>query len=146
MATATDITTIITIVKHTCGKCGVVFGLSSDFKNQRLKDHEAFYCPNGHPRAFTSPSEADRLRDDLARERHWREQADARNSDLRREVERERRRTNGYKGAMKRVSNRVAKGVCPCCSTKFKDLKTHMQTEHPDWNPDKHADALAAKP
>jgi hypothetical protein len=43
------------------------------------------------------------------------------------------------------MKRRVAKGICVCCSKKFKDLETHMKEEHPDWNPDKAAEALASE-
>lgn len=37
------------------------------------------------------------------------------------------------KAAHTRTKNRIAKGVCPCCSRTFLDLQRHMQTKHPDF-------------
>lgn len=145
MPTAFETNTIVTLIPQSCGACGIVFGMPSDFRDARLADHESWYCPNGHKRHFTGKTEADKLRDQLASTRAHLDQAWARQSDLAKEAEHERRRVAGYKGAITRVRSRVAKGMCPCCSHEFKNLGAHMKTQHPDWNPDKHAEAIAAK-
>jgi hypothetical protein len=36
------------LATETCYSCGVVFGMPEIFKENRLKDHRLFYCPNGH--------------------------------------------------------------------------------------------------
>lgn len=142
----------ITLVAEECYLCGTPFAMPSTLRKERLADHRAFYCPNGHGQVYTGETEAQKLakqlkakQDELGREKHWREQSEEHARDLAKRVVHERARVNGYKGAIARTKNRVAKGQCPCCSHKFKDLKTHMVTEHPNWNPDKHADAMAAK-
>jgi hypothetical protein len=55
------------------------------------------------------------------------------------------RRINGYKGVVARTKRKIAAGRCPCCSHQFKDLERHMTTKHPGYDPDKGAEALAAK-
>lgn len=140
------------IVAHTCGKCGIVFGMSREFMTARQNDHVTWYCPNGCARAFTGKSEAERLRDELAREKHRTEQATARAEDEARRrrlvieqkdaVERSLRAT---KAVVTRTKKKIVAGRCPCCSTQFKDLKTHMATRHPNYDPEKAVVALEAK-
>lgn len=45
-----------------------------------------------------------------------------------------------YVSAMRHGKKRVAD-----CQCQFKDLERHMQTQHPKFDPDKGADALAGK-
>lgn len=142
----------ITLRATTCYLCGIPFAMPADLIKQRIEDRGKFWCPNGHDQHFLGETEAQALAkqlkakaDELSREKHWREQADARVKDLSRDVARERNRVNGYKGAMARTKRRVANGRCPCCSEQFKNRESHMQTRHPNWNPDKHADAIAEK-
>lgn len=62
----TTTTSIVTLVSVSCGQCGVVFAMTSEYRDARLNDRRTWYCPNGHPRHFTGRSEADELRDRLA--------------------------------------------------------------------------------
>lgn len=133
-------TYLITLVPHTCGGCGVVFGMEQQHL-QRLKDENgSFYCPNGCSRQFcgeTKAQRAERLQrqaeQKLQRERQWRDQREAR---LRDEAEAARRSAAAHKGAHTRTKNRVAKGVCPCCNRTFQNLQRHMQTQHPEYQQD----------
>lgn len=102
-------------------------------------------CPLGHKFVPQGKSEADKLRDQLAREKHWREQTDARNSELRRLVETRDRQVSARKAVATKLRKRIASGKCPCCHAKFPDLKRHMRTDHPDWSPEKAAEAMAEK-
>lgn len=115
------------IVAHTCGECGVVFGLGAEYIKQRVADRRTWYCPNGHPRVFTGKHEAENLREQLKWARSsadsWRDQAET--------AERRRR---AEKAAKTRLKNRVANGVCPCCKRSFPALQQHMATEHPDYS------------
>lgn len=134
-----------TLTTITCGKCGIPFAVPDNWRQKRMEDHETFYCPNGHPRAFTGKSDAQQLRDELARTKAQLDQRDARIVTLRDTVAQSERRINGYKGVTTRLKRRIQAGRCPCCSAEFKDLGRHMKNQHPEWNPDKHAEALAEK-
>jgi phage terminase Nu1 subunit (DNA packaging protein) len=129
----------------TCCSCGVRFDVPTEWYTARRNDHEWFYCPNGHRQHYTGKSEAERLRDELAREKHRAEQAQARVEDLRRQRDHANARVSAHKGVVTKLRKRVALGSCPCCHRKFKDLRDHMRAEHPDWNPEKGAEAIAAK-
>lgn len=129
----------------TCYKCGVRFDVPEQWEQKRREDHESFYCPNGHSQHFAGKSEAERLRDELAREKHRTEQAQSSADYWRREQEAAGRRVIAHKGVVTKLKKRVANGQCPCCQRSFKDLRDHMRSQHPDWNPEQGAEAVAAK-
>jgi hypothetical protein len=144
-ANETQFTLTSTLVPITCYLCGIVFGLEREFKNRRINDHEPWHCPNGHSQVFSGKTEAERLREQLAATERCltnsREETQ-RQRELRQQTERSLR---GTKAVVTRMKRRTVKGQCVCCSKKFKDLETHMKTEHPDWNPDRAAEVLGQK-
>lgn len=123
----------------TCGSCGIVFGLSCEFIGARRFDRNLFYCPGGCHIKFCDSElvklkrERERLEALVAAKQrsidHEREAADR----ARARAETALRSARSYKGHLKRVRNRVAKGVCPCCNRFFVKLHRHMQSEHPDY-------------
>jgi DNA-binding XRE family transcriptional regulator len=113
----------IELVTHTCGKCGVVFAMSREFQDARKKDRQTWYCPNGDPRVFTGKTEAEKLREELERQRQITDAEQARASRLQQERDQATR-------AHGRMRQRVFNGVCPCCNRTFQNLLQHMKTEH----------------
>jgi hypothetical protein len=149
MATQTFFGTLTTVP---CCDCGVTFGIEPAFDAARRNDHKTFYCPNGHSLSYHQESKAERLerelaaqRDLTAREKHWREQAEARVRDVRLEKEHVEHRLRGTKSVVTRMKRRTAAGRCPCCSHQFKDLEKHMKDRHPKWDPDRAAEAMGAR-
>jgi hypothetical protein len=142
--------TILTTVN--CAACGILFAMPVDYQQRRRDDHERFHCPVGHWNYYLAQSEAERLRDELAREKHRTDQATARADDEARRrrlviqekdaVERSLRAT---KAVVTRTKKKIVAGRCPCCSHKFKDLAVHMTTKHPDYDPDRAIAAIEAK-
>lgn len=61
-----------------CCNCHMDFGMTQELYEARKKDHDWFYCPAGHKQYFTAKSKEEKLRDEVAREKHLREQAEAR--------------------------------------------------------------------
>lgn len=110
-----------------CGKCGVPFALSNDFRDERIKDQKTFYCPNGCARAYNGPSEADKLRQELERKAQMLDAAQIRAGVA--EVERQQ-----IAKAHQKMRARVMNGVCPCCNRTFQNLMNHMRSEHPDFD------------
>lgn len=140
----------IKLQSTTCYLCGIPFAMPADLMQQRIQDHRNFWCPNGHDQYFVGETDAQRLErqlkaknDELARKQAALDQERALTADYAKQVQHKDRQISGYKGVVARTKRRVSKGVCPCCSAKFKDLKQHMQAEHPHWDPDKGAEALA---
>jgi len=40
------------LTTETCVDCGVTFVMPRELREQRIRDLEAFYCPNGHSMSF----------------------------------------------------------------------------------------------
>lgn len=127
----------------TCASCGCVIAMESTHYDELVKSHRRFYCPNGHEQWFTGKSDAEKLRDELAREKHRTEQARADAEHQRSLKLAAERREAAKKGQITRIKNRVSSGVCPCCNRYFANLHRHMKGKHPDWNPEsKTADII----
>lgn len=139
-------TTFVTVTLEpvSCCNCGITFGMDANYIRERKRDHAWWYCPNGHRQHWTQQTEAEKLRDQLAREKHWREQAEARAAYNRAEAERITRRLNATRGVVTRHKKKIAAGRCPCCSHQFKDLRAHMEKRHPGWNPEREAEVLSS--
>lgn len=136
-----------TFTQVTCYKCHILFAVPDRFNNDRRRDHEGFWCPAGHVQYYSGKSSEDKLRDELAREKHRLEQKEAAERRLLERLASERqahqgtvRRLNATRGVVTRHKNKISAGRCPCCSASFKDLQRHMQNRHPYWNPQKEAD------
>lgn len=116
----------IEFVTEECCNCGMPFAMTKDFYNRRQNDHKSFYCPAGHSQYYAGKSEAQKLKEKLAKKQ---EQLDAQHARAAR-LEREKGKvTRNYKKMRERVKN----GVCPCCNRTFQNLLDHMHTEHPDF-------------
>ncbi len=109
-------------VEHCCN-CRMPFAMTMDLQRARRDDHKSFYCPQGHGQHYTGPSEAEKLRGEVERQKQMREAEEAR----RRKIEAER---DDVARAHNRMRVRVMNGVCPCCNRTFQNLMAHMKTEH----------------
>jgi len=119
MSTYSRTTNFVTI---SCYKCGVLFGMSEQFYEQRKRDQATWYCMNGHGQGFRESPEA-QLKAQLARTQEQLVAANARAG----------KAENDHKRVTKahtRMRTRVMNGVCPCCNRTFQNLLRHMQTEH----------------
>jgi hypothetical protein len=116
-----------------CGECGMEFGVPNHWHTNKLNSHEAFWCPNGHCRAFTGKSEAEKLRDQLTAERAKLDQAKAEANWERRERAAAERREAAAKGQVTKLRKKAADGLCPCCDRHFADLQMHLASKHPDF-------------
>lgn len=124
----------INLETHVCGECGITWSMPERFVDARRENGQTFYCPNGHARVFRE-SQIDRERKAREKAEHnlrmARERAAA-EADLRRDTE---RRLAAQKGATTRARKRHAAGVCPACHRSFKQLREHMASQHPDYDP-----------
>jgi hypothetical protein len=149
MTMVVDKTVFLTLTAETCCTCGLVFGLEAGHQRQLRESHEFFYCPNGHRQHYTAQTDKERRIAELERtekalrssEAFWKD----RTTSARAEAERKTRQVNCYKGVVTRFKRRLVAGRCPCCSHAFKDLERHMKNQHPKYDPDRAADALAGK-
>ncbi len=120
------------LVTNICHECGILYATPEGFRNSRKRDQGTFYCPNGHP-AYYTESEADKVRKELAREQHRREQAEAEATRQREYAESVERRLSAARGAHTKTKKRIAAGICPCCRRPFANLMRHMAGQHPDY-------------
>lgn len=120
---------------HECPTCGIVWGAPEDYYQQRRKDGQSFYCPNGHTLSYKE-TEADRQRKRAEQlERRLRGETD-RADRWRDNAERERRSAIAYKGHLTRIRKRIVNGVCPvpgCKRSGFTKVMAHIASQHPDW-------------
>ena len=107
--------TTLTIKTTDCFECGCTIGMTEGFYDNRLRDHRAFYCPNGHGQHFTEKSDRERL--DEEKQRHQATLARLNEANIEREQ-------------MTRKLKRVHKGVCPECKRSFPNLAAHMKCKH----------------
>ena len=124
--------TVLTVVE--CCSCHVTFGIPENWVADLQQSHAAFYCPAGHAQSYTAKSEADKLRDRVARERQWLNESDARLTATRDQLKATQRSLAGHKAAKTRIKNRIAAGVCPCCNRSFQNVARHMTGQHPAFN------------
>lgn len=117
----------LTFVTETCYKCGIAFGLESNYQKELLRSHNSFYCPNGHSQHYIGESEADKLKRQLAAKQDYIES-------LRKQRDATERSLNATKGHLTRIKKRVGNGSCPCCMRHFENLQKHMQTKHPEYS------------
>lgn len=108
-----------------CCACGITFAMPADFQRRAIDDHSRyFYCPAGHSQHYTGKTAQQKLEDAQARETALRDQLHAA------EVEAENARVRQM-----RERHRIANGVCPCCNRSFDNLRRHMGSQHPDFDP-----------
>lgn len=84
-----------------CAICSLAFAVPTDFMLRRQQDHHIFCCPNGHSNIFSTQTEEERLRKELA---ETKEQG-------------------------RRMAIRIEQGICPCCNRTFRNLQQHMRFE-----------------
>ena len=125
----TTFTSVGTFHIETCPECGIRFGIPDAFERHRRKDHNTFFCPNGHSQYYAGQSEAEQLRAENQRLK-------SSNAYLTEGRDHYQRSARAYRGQVTKIKNRVGKGVCPCCNRTFADLGAHMKSKHPSWTED----------
>ena len=115
--------------------CGIKFAIPDNLYRWLQDDATRdCYCPMGHTFVYTKGAAAiaqERLAEEERRRRMAQERADR---ERERADDNERRRI-AQKAATTRAKKRHGAAVCPCCKRSFKQLRRHMQTQHPDFDP-----------
>jgi protein subunit release factor B len=127
MQTYTGVLTAITCCH---ANCGVTFGLDADHEKNLRRTHNWFHCPNGHSQHFNQRTEAEKLRDELAREKHAAEQARARAEANFQRSQRLERKLSAAKGQRTKMLKRAKAGICLHCHRTFKNVADHMAEKH----------------
>jgi hypothetical protein len=89
----------------------------------------SIYCPLGHSYIPAGKGEAEKLRERLTAERD-------RAAQLAAQRDQAEASARAYKGQATRARKRAAAALCPCCGRSFVQLRRHMQTKHPDFDPE----------
>lgn len=115
---------------ETCCNCGMLFAMPKKIQERLRNDGKTFYCPAGHQQHYVGPTAADKLREENERQRQMLEAAQSRASTAEQSL-------SQVTKAHRRMRDRVANGVCPCCNRSFGNLRDHMKSEHPDFGTSK---------
>jgi DNA repair exonuclease SbcCD ATPase subunit len=110
-----------------------VFAFDAHLMQERRRDHKSFFCPMGHSLYFGGESDVETLKKQLKRERQAADQLRAEVTYERDQREATERSLRGTRAALTRTKNRIAAGVCPCCSRSFQNLSEHMANKHPAY-------------
>lgn len=128
----TTISMSITMDPLTCGHCGIPFALERAHLKMLQDTGKGFHCPAGCSISYHK-TELDRVRDQLAREKHAREQAEAAKKTAQADRDFWLKQSNDKGKKIERLKKRVANGVCPCCTRHFTNLERHIKTKHPSY-------------
>lgn len=135
-------TEFISTISHThvtcCHKgCGLSFFVTKEWEAARRRDHEWWFCPNGHTQHWSGDNAEEKLRKRAERAEQSVEEQRQRADRHYRERQHQERRASTFKGHCTRIRKKVATGKCPCCDdTTFRNLRRHMLKHHPGWQPD----------
>ena len=109
-----------------CANCGTPFAMGSELETNRRRDHDSFYCPNGHRLSFRAESDIERANRLLKWERD-------RAAALMAERDGAQASLRTTKGHVTRLRKRAASGECPYgCGRRFAGLTEHIAKVHPD--------------
>lgn len=131
-----------TLVVVTC-TCGMNFAIPAALNTQALEHRgptgQHVYCPLGHSWHYTGKTEADQLREEKARLLARLDQERARGATL------ERSRA-AVQGELTKARKRAAAAVCPVpgCKRQVVQMKRHLATKHPGWQPEEHSHEVPA--
>jgi hypothetical protein len=129
-----------------CSQCYVMFGIPDAMDNRLRQNGKPFYCPNGHAEAYNyGKSKADRLAEELSRERQRLAQKDDEIKALQEREARILRQTRTLEIEKRRLEKRAKAGLCPCCNRSFDALARHMKTKHPQFVADNPVPKATAK-
>lgn len=119
-------TETVEFVMMECCNCSIPFMIPNYQRKRLLSTRESFYCPNGHRQAYSGPTEADKLKEQLEAERKRNEQdIEFMNNKLLDQINETKK--------VKKDLNRLKKGVCPCCNRTFTNLHNHLKNQHPEF-------------
>ena len=122
-----------TLVLTSCW-CGINVGVPQNLYRRAKNEGAEVYCPLGHIFVWTE-TELDRTKQRLEEEERRRRMAQERANRERERADENERRRIAQKAATTRSRKRHAAGVCPCCKRSFQNVKRHMKTKHPEYDP-----------
>lgn len=123
---------------ETCWNCGITFAMPRRFAKKLGETGNKFYCPAGCCLRYGEP-EIEKLKKELEDQKGRYEQrlkwANSRADSATRRADTAERSRAAMKGHLTRHRKRTKAGVCPVCTRSFKQLREHMERQHPDFDP-----------
>lgn len=123
----------ISLMVQQCYKCGINFGIPTDWDQCRRDDHKSFYCPAGHSQCYTGKTRFDRAQEAQEKAERIAQAERERHERTRKELAHVEAKRRGEKAAKTRLKKRIANGCCPCCKRSFVNLRKHMNGQHPEY-------------
>lgn len=123
---------------ESCCNCGIEFAIPADWRQQRLKDHRQFFCPNGHSQSYVKGPVEELKGKLIAAEKAATQERDKRLF-AERALDNANRKLVRTTKKLTRIEKRIAQGICPCCEQRFPNLGQHIAEMHPEFsseNPD----------
>jgi hypothetical protein len=123
-----------TLVVCSCW-CGIQCAVPRGLYDQRMREKEltgkskAIWCPIGHEFIYTGESRDQRV----ARLERQLANTDEDLRAARARLSIQKAQTTKARNKLKATERRVAHGVCPCCQRSFKQLRRHMEGQHPTF-------------
>lgn len=111
--------------------CGILFAVPVHWKATKLRDHKDFWCPNGHPQAYLSKSNEEKLQEELKRTKATVDYLRSDNHRLADDKTRLKHQVRAHKGVATRLRNKAIAGICAFCSCEFPNVAEHVRTDHP---------------
>ncbi|HUG02092.1 MAG TPA: hypothetical protein VML95_09510 [Longimicrobiales bacterium] len=108
MATSFELALTFQTITCCVKGCGLTFAVPDTWVEKRRVDHSWWHCPNGHHQYFPGKSDAEKLRDELARTQKRLESERRCCVSYRETAHHLERRINGYKGALASQKKRLA--------------------------------------
>ena len=118
-----------------CWCCGITFAMPQVRYKRLCENGDTFWCPSGC-RLSIGESENAKLRKELAATEKQLERAKKQTEWAKKATEQERKSHAATRGHLTRHKKRAKAGVCPCCNRSFENLARHMQTKHPNYDPE----------
>lgn len=120
-----------------CPMCGVTYGIPTAMQEAA---HAAgnrqitWFCPNGHNLGYNAESDEEKARKKAESDADWYRKRHQAERDLREHTE---HKLRAQKGATTKAKKRHAAALCPCCNRSFVQLRRHLASQHPDYDPAK---------
>lgn len=115
------------LTETVCGKCGGIYAITESFRADCERNSpRGWHCPYcGCAWGYWGKSEANKLREQLARERATHDQTKA-------ELKTVEHRRSAQLAATTKLRARSAAGCCGFCNRTFADLRKHVESKHPE--------------
>lgn len=127
------------LVTVACAACGIVYAIPGKLYRsaQMYKGDKPggwdLCCPLGHTWHYCGPTDEEKLRERLERERSRAGRLASQLDQARAGERGQRAAKTRFKNERDRLKTRTAHGVCPCCNRTFKQLAQHMSAKHPEF-------------